>query len=147
MIYKADKRAGVENTTFIHFNLSAGTYSIDDFNTKIKVPILQERQDWEPHQIKDLKLVIPEDYTIIAHKNIFIVFGIPEEYLEKTMLTGQLYPLANTKDLLIHHLLQYHCHCTANKSTKSKTSWMDNHHVCQPACTFLNIKQLFHQYI
>ena len=92
MIYKAGKRTSVENTNFIHFNLSAGSYSIDDFNAKIKVVILQQRQDWEPPQIKDLKLVIPED--------------------------------------LIHHRLQYHCHCTANKSTKSKTSWINNHQVC-----------------
>ena len=83
MIYNADKRVGVENTKFIHFKLSAGTYSIDDFNTKIKVAILQERQDWEPHQIKDLKLVIPEDYTIIAYKNIFITFGIPTNILKR----------------------------------------------------------------
>ena len=45
MIYKAGKRTGIENTKFIYFNLSAGTYSIDDFNAKIKVAILQKRQD------------------------------------------------------------------------------------------------------
>ena len=27
---------------------------------KIKVAVLQERQDWEASQIKDLKLIIPE---------------------------------------------------------------------------------------
>ena len=53
IVYKAGKRTGVENTKFISFNLSAGTYSIDDFNAKIKVAILQQRQDWEPSQIKD----------------------------------------------------------------------------------------------
>ena len=60
MIYKAGKRTSVENTNFIHFNLSVGTYSIHDFNAKITAAILQQRQDWEPPQIKDLKLVIPE---------------------------------------------------------------------------------------
>ena len=40
IVYKAGKRTGVENTKFISFNLSAGTYSIDDFNAKIKVEIL-----------------------------------------------------------------------------------------------------------
>ena len=39
VIYKAGKRTGVENDKFLHFNLSAGTYSIDDFNAKIKVAI------------------------------------------------------------------------------------------------------------
>ena len=92
IIYKVGKRTSVENTSFIHFNLSVGTYSIHHFSAKIKVVILQQRQDWEPPQIKDLKLVIPED--------------------------------------LIHHRLQYHCHCTANKSIKSKTIWINNHQVC-----------------
>ena len=40
IVYEAGKRTGVENTKFIHFNLSAGTYSIDGFNAKIKVAIL-----------------------------------------------------------------------------------------------------------
>ena len=48
IVYKAGKGTGVENTKFISFNLSAGTYSIDDFNAKIKVAILQQRQDLEP---------------------------------------------------------------------------------------------------
>ena len=70
VIYKAVKRTGVENTKFIHFDiLSASTYSIDNFNAKIKVAILQQRQDCEPPQIKDLKLVIPEDYTFMASNN------------------------------------------------------------------------------
>ena len=82
VIYKAGKHTGVENDKFIHFNLSAGTYSIDDFNTKTKEFVLQQRQDWEPPQIKDLKLVIPEDYTFMASNNIFIVLGIKDKYLE-----------------------------------------------------------------
>ena len=86
IVYKASKHTGAENNKFIHFNLSAGAYSFDDFNGKIKVPILQKRQDWEPLQIKDLKLVIPEHYKFMASNTIFIALGIPESYLEKTML-------------------------------------------------------------
>ena len=41
---------------------------------------------WEPLQIKDLRLVIPEDCIFIAFNNIFIAIGIPDNYLEKTML-------------------------------------------------------------
>ena len=52
MIYKAGKCTGIENTKFIHFNLSAGTYSIDDFNAEIKVAILQQRQDWQHLKLK-----------------------------------------------------------------------------------------------
>ena len=48
-----------------------GTYSIDDFNAKIKIAILQQRQDWDPPQIKDLKLVTPEDYLLMADNPFF----------------------------------------------------------------------------
>ena len=58
---KTDKCTGVGNTKFISCNLSAVAYSINDFNAKVKVAILQQRQDWEPPQIEDLRLVIPKD--------------------------------------------------------------------------------------
>ena len=45
IVYKAGKRTGVESNKFIHFSLSAGTYSINNFNAKIKVAISQKRQD------------------------------------------------------------------------------------------------------
>ena len=106
MIYKAGKRTSVENTKCIHFNLSAGTNSIDDFNTKIKKFVLQQRKDWEPPQIKGLKLAIPEDY----HSWSPIIFLLRLVYktiiFKRLRLSGQLYHLAHTKNLLIHHLLQ-----------------------------------------
>ena len=57
IFYKSCSRTGIENNTFMRFYLSAVTYSIDDFNTKIKEGVLRKKQDWEPHQIKNLKLV------------------------------------------------------------------------------------------
>ena len=85
--YRTGKRIGVENHKFIiNFNLSAGTYSIDDFNAKIKEAVLQQGQGWEPSQIKDLKLVIPEDYTFMTSSTIFIALGIQDNYTEKTVL-------------------------------------------------------------
>ena len=86
IVYKTGKGTGVENNKFIHFNLTSGTYSIDGFNTKIPVAVSQQRQDWEPRQIKDLKLVITEHYTFMADNTIFIALGIPDNYLEKTTL-------------------------------------------------------------
>ena len=78
IVYKAGKRTGEESNKFINFNLSAGTYSFDDFSAKTKVAIIQQRQDWEPPQIKDLKLVIPEDYIFMASNTIFIALSIPD---------------------------------------------------------------------
>ena len=64
IFYGAGRRTSVENKIFIIYSISDGTYSIDDFNVKIKAAVLQERQDWIPSQIKNLKLVIPEHYTL-----------------------------------------------------------------------------------
>ena len=100
IVYKAGKRTGVENTKFISFSLSAGTCSIDDFNAKIKVAVLQQRQDWEPPQIKDLRLVIPKDYTFMADNIIFIVLGMQDKYLEKTTLIRSVLPPGSYKTSL-----------------------------------------------
>ena len=76
IVYKAGKQTGVINTEFIKFTMSEGTYTIDYFNAKIKIVILQQRQVWEPPQIKDLKLDIPKDYLFMADNAIFIALGI-----------------------------------------------------------------------
>ena len=76
IVYKAGKQTGVINTEFIKFTMSEGTYSIDYFNAKIKIVILQQRQVWEPPQIKNLKLDIPKDYLFMADNAIFIALGI-----------------------------------------------------------------------
>ena len=90
----------MENNIFIHFNLSAGTYSTDGFNTKIRVAILQKRQEWEPPQIKELRLVIPEHYTFMASNFIFIALGIPDNCLEKTTLVRSTLPPGSYKTSL-----------------------------------------------
>ena len=92
VIYKARKRTGVENDKFIHFNLSAGTYFIDDFNAKIKVAISQQKQDLEPPQSKELRLSIAEDYIFMADNHVFITLGIQDNYLEKTTLIRSTLP-------------------------------------------------------
>ena len=122
VIYKAGKRTGVENTKFIHFNLSAGTYSIDDFNAKVKISILQQRQDWEPPQIKDLKLVIPEDYTFMASNNFFIALGIPDKYLDKTTLIKSTLPPGSYKTSrdTSHPPIPLSLHCKQISKVKNK---------------------------
>ena len=90
----------MENNIFIHFNLSAGTYPTDDFNAKIKVAILQKRQGWEPPQIKELRLVIPEHCTFMASNFIFIALGIPDNCLEKTTLIRSTLPPGSCKTSL-----------------------------------------------
>ena len=111
MIYKAGKHTGVENDKFIYFNIPAGTYSIDHFNAKIMVLIRRQRKDWEPTQIKDLKLVIPEDYTFMASNNIFIALDILDDYLEKTALIRSTLPPGSYKTSLdlLPRSLSLHC--------------------------------------
>ena len=146
MIYKAGKRTGVEDTKFIHFNLSAGTYSIDDFNTKVKQFVLQWRKDREPPKIKDLKLVIPEDYTFMASNHIFIALGIQDNYFEKTMLIRSTLPPGSYKTSLDTSpppkILSLHC-----KRINKVINELDGQPSSLLARTFLIIKQLFLQSI
>ena len=100
IFYKTGARTSVENNRFIKFSISAGTYSIDDFNAKMKIAVLQQRQDWVPPQIKDLKLVIPKHYTFMASNIFFISLGIPDKRLEKTTLIKSTFPPGSYKTSL-----------------------------------------------
>ena len=100
IFYKTVSHTGMENNRFIKFILSVGTYSIDDFNAKIKAAVLQERQDWETTQIKDLRLVIPEHYTFMASNTIFIALGMLEKHFEKTTLIKSTLPPGSYKTSL-----------------------------------------------
>ena len=57
---------------YIQFNLSAGTYSVDNFNAKIKAAVLRQKQKWDAPQIKDLKLIKQENYAFTADNKFFI---------------------------------------------------------------------------
>ena len=111
ILYKACARTGVENNLFIKFSLSGGTYSIDCyyFDTKIKEAVSQQRKDWVPPQVKDLKLVIPEHYTFMASN----IFFIANKNLEKTMQIKSTLPPGSYKTFLdtspLSQLLSLHC--------------------------------------
>ena len=147
MIYNAGKCTGAENTKFINFNLSAGTYFIDDFNAKIKMAILQQILDWEPPQIKDLRLVIPEVYTVMASDHIFIALGIIHNYLEKTMLIRSTLSLGSYKTFLDTspppRSLSLHC----KQINKAKTELHSQPSSLLASIMFLIRKQLLLQFI
>ena len=90
----------MENNRFIKFSISAGTYSIDDFNAKIKEAVSQQKQDWEPPQITDLKLVIPQYYIFMASNIFFIALSIQHKHLEKTALIKSTLPPGSYKTSL-----------------------------------------------
>ena len=82
--YAADSRTGVEDI-HVKYTPSTGTYSIDDFNAKVMVVFLQQKQKWEAPQIKDLKY--------------FITLGILDNYLEKTTSKKPIRPPDTYKTL------------------------------------------------
>ena len=147
IVYNTGKLTGVENTKFISFNLSVVTYSIDNFNAKIKVAILQQRQNWKSPQIKDLRLVIPADYIFMASNTIFIALGIPNNYLEKTTRIRSKLPPRSYKTSLDtsppSKSLSLHC----KQINKVKIELIDSHQVCWLTCMFLVIRKLFLQSI
>ena len=141
--FNAGKRTDVENNTFINFYLSAGTYSIDDYNTKIKEAVLQQRQEWEPPKIKDLKLVIPEHYVFMAVNTIFIALGTPDNYLEKaTLIRSTLRPGSYKTSLDTSpppKLLSLHCKQIAkirNKLDGQPSRLLPSMHVSNYKATF-----------
>ena len=73
---------------------------MDGFNAKVKIAILQQRQDWEPSQTKNLRLVIPEDYTFMASNTIFTALVIQDKYFEKTTLIRSTLPPGSYKTSL-----------------------------------------------
>ena len=150
IVYKAGKRTCIENTSFISFNLSAGSYSIDDFNAKVKIAILQKRQDWEPPQIKDLRLVIPKDYTFMASNTIFIALGISDNYLEKITLIKSTLPLGSYKTSLDTspppRSLPLHCkqiNKVKNELDVQPSSLLSSMHISNYKATFSPIHLVF----
>ena len=101
IVYKAAKRTGVTNSDHIAFILSEGTYSIDDFNAKIKGTILQQRKGWEAPQIKDLRLFMPKDFLLMAVDTMFYALGIQNNYLEKSTLVRSTLPPGSYKTSLV----------------------------------------------
>ena len=100
IVYKTSKCTIIKNTELISFTLSEGTYSIDEFNAKIKVATLQQRKGLQPPQIKDLRLVIPKDYLFMADNTIFYALGIQSNYFEKTTIIRSTLPLGSYKTSL-----------------------------------------------
>ena len=86
-LFKKDKRLLVDNKLFkyshskasssgifklddyIKFTLSSGTYSIDEFNEKVKPSFSQQQQNWDAPHVQNLRLVVPENYAFIGDNN------------------------------------------------------------------------------
>ena len=144
ILYKAGKRTGVENNKLIHFNLFVCPYSIDNFNAKIKMAILQ------PPQSKDLKLIVPKHFTFMASNTIFIALGIPNNYLEKTMLIRSTLPTGSYKTsldtLLPPKLLSLHCNQInkiKNELDDQPSSLLARMHVSNYKATFSPMHLVF----
>ena len=130
----------------------AGTYSIDDFNVKIKVAILQQRQDWEPPQIKNLRLVIPKGYTFIADNTIFYALGTQDNYIEKTTLVRSTWSPGSYKTSLDtsppSKILSLHCkqiNKVKNQLDGEPSSLLASMHVSNYNATFSPVHLVFLQ--
>ena len=127
-----------------------GTYSIDDFNSKIKIAILQQRQDWEPPQIKDLKLVTPEDYLLMADNPFFFALDIQSNYLEKVTLIRSRLPPGSYKTSLDTSpppkILSLHCkqiRKVKNELDGQPSSLLTSMHVSNHKATFSPIHLVY----
>ena len=144
---KASSSGVCELDDYIEFTLSQGTYSIDEFNKKIRAAFLQQKQNWNVPHIKNLKLVVPEDYAFIAHNNFFTEIGMPEKILKNINIKYSLLFSGSYKTQLVTTPPQNHYHSTVIKPIKLRTSQTVNHHICWLVCKFMIMRQPFPQSI
>ena len=108
--YSKASSSGIFNLDdYIQFTLSSGTYSIDDFNKKIKAAVLQQKQNWDPPHIKNLRLVVPENYAFAADNNFFIALGMVEKILKNIDIKYSLVFSGSYKHPLLQRLPQNYC--------------------------------------
>ena len=101
--------------------------------------ILQQRQDWESPQIKDLKLVIPKDYLFMADNTIFYALGIQDNYLEKTTLVSSTLPPGSYKRSPPPNVLSLQCkqiNKVENELDGQPSSLLTSMHVSNYNATF-----------
>ena len=102
------------------FTLFAGTYSTDDFNAKVQVAVLQQKEDKEVPQFKEL-LAIPEHYTFMVSNRFFIALGILGNYFEKILHNKSTLTPGSYKTPFDTYLPKDCYHYTINKSIELKT--------------------------
>ena len=130
--YSKASSSGVFNLDdYIKFTLSSGTYVIDEFNEKIKAAVLQQKQNWNAPHIKNLRLVMPENYAFTADNNVFITLGMPEKILKNINIKQSFVLLVfsgSHKTSIVappppkKKKEKNHCHSTAIKSTRLRMS-------------------------
>ena len=126
----------------------------------MKISILKQKQGWEPLQIKDLRLVILEDYTFMVSNTIFIALGIQDKYLEKTTLIRSTLPPGSYKSSLDTSpppkILSLHCkqiNKFKNELDGQPSSLLASMHVCNYNSSFTSAHLVFleledtHQYL
>ena len=108
--------------------------------------ILQQRQDWESPQIKDLKLVIPKDYLFMADNTIFYALGIQDNYLEKTTLVSSTLPPGSYKRSPPPNVLSLQCkqiNKVENELDGQPSSLLTSMHVSNYNATFSPVHLVF----
>ena len=88
---KASSSGVFDLDDYIQFTLSSGTYLINDFNKKNQGSgFTEKKKNWNTPHIKNLKLVMPENYAFTADNNFFIVLGMPEKILKNINIKHSL---------------------------------------------------------
>ena len=67
----------------MHHTKNIASY-IPKFMARLLLTAVTLNSDWEPPQIKDLKLVIPEHNIFMASNVLFIALGILDKHVERT---------------------------------------------------------------
>ena len=98
---------------YIEFNLSSRAYSIGDFSGKIRAALLQQKQNRNAPQIKNVRLVVPENFVFIADNIFFTALVMAEKILKNINIKYSLVFSGSHKTQLVTTLpqksLSLHC--------------------------------------
>ena len=71
ILYTISKSLVPEDKSEVKITIPEGTYSSHQFNMMMKNALKEKGNQWVAPEIKDYKLVIPENFTFITLKTFF----------------------------------------------------------------------------
>ena len=120
IVYSISKRlVSSKDESQVKILLTKATYSINQFNNMVKNSLKGDQ--WIPPEIKDYKLIIPENFTFIATQAFYDLLGVTPENrisLIKGEYQTKLKPSPKKIDLYCEELASLHNQIDCQPSTK-----------------------------
>ena len=121
ILYSISKRLVPEDKSEVKIKIPEGTYTSYQFNMIMKNALKEKGDQWVAPEIKDYKLIIPENFTLIALKPFYNVLGITPKHkiaLFKGEYQTKLKPFPKKIALYCEELASLHNQVDGQPSTR-----------------------------